>query len=388
MKTLGKSALRLAYRLHGIVGIASAVLVGIVCVSGSVAVYKPEIDRWTTAVHAEDVPRVPTEDAAVDEAVTAVEREHPGVNVTAIALPAGPASQVTNGPFIGMQGKAADGAFEFFCHPATGELLGSRPHGASWGQWIRDLHIRLFAGTWGRVFVGVLGVVMLVSTLSGLAIYYHFNGKRWLPRWRPRRSARITAADVHRASGLGSAVAAVLFASTGAVLAWPAIDPTHTYPDFVEGEPPARAEWAADLRSLAVRAEDEIPRTRAAFIVMPRSGDAAVRVYVDHPPRLLVRQLASSVTFDPSTGDVLHRHDASASSPVNRTFLAFEALHFGRFGGSQVLRLVWAIAGLLLGGVSLSGGVIWWLRRRKSKSGALKRGASMSASPPTITTSR
>jgi uncharacterized iron-regulated membrane protein len=364
----------LVYRVHALLGIGSALLVAVVCLSGAAAVYKPEVEWATSRVLRGGGEPIPTARVALDAALASVEREHPGVRITAMALPGGPASQVTNGRVIGLQGKLEGAPTEFFCEAETGALLGSRPHGAGWGQWLRDFHVRLFAGKWGRIFVGVIGVAMLVSTVTGLIIYYRFNGKRWLPRWRGGRGARISSADLHRATGLGSALASLLFAVSGVVLAWPVVDPTHRPLLTIEGEAPARELWGDGiLTASALEAERALPGTRAAFVTLPRNGDASIRVFVDHQPGELVRQLASHALFEPVSGELVHRHDARETGVAARAFLALEPLHFGRFGDSASLRLVWAVAGVVLGAVAGSGGVIWGLRLRQKRRSRLSR---------------
>ena len=53
-------------------------------------------------------------------------------------------------------------------HPSTGTFVGMGNDERSLAVYLRALHVRLFAGTIGRNFVGLFGLTLLINALTGL----------------------------------------------------------------------------------------------------------------------------------------------------------------------------------------------------------------------------
>ena len=81
---------------------------------------------------------------------------------------------------------------------------------------LRQLHVRLLMGFWGRVFVGVFGVTLVLSIVTSLWIYREWL--RSLVRVRRADGRRIFHMDVHKAVGLWTLAFNLMFGVTGAVL--------------------------------------------------------------------------------------------------------------------------------------------------------------------------
>lgn len=365
------------YRIHGWAGLLIGLPMLVATLSGAAAVFKPEIDAITDD-RLGPAPTVAPEVPALDDALAAVAEAFPGAHVRVVATPARPGSQLSHGPRIAMQVDTGDRLLGVFCHPVTGEVIGHRPLGDGWGQWLRDLHIRLFAGHVGRVVVGVIGLATLASTVTGLLIYRRFNGNRWRPRIaRGRRRARARWGEAHRVGGLVAALAGVLFGFTGAVLGLEVlIEPVHDgslpappHPGAAGPAPPG--DWMDQpFESAYAIAEGAMPAAHVVALAPPHPGQASIRVYLDHPAMDLVREFSSLVDVDPVDGEVLQVHDARRLHAGWRAFLAMEPLHFGRLGGSLTVKVIFATAAVLLSLLPVSGYAVWWLRKRKAKRAA------------------
>ena len=361
------------YRIHGWTGLITGPLLIVVCLSGGLVVFKPQIDRATDArlgrVSPSAAPTAPAGPPALDAAMRALREQRAEARPLAIALPVTAESMLSHGRRIGMQVRADGQRFGMYFHPRTGELIGRRPLGDGWGQWLRTLHINLFLGSFGRVFVGVLGVTMILSSVTGLLIYRRFNGGRWWPRLRRGRTVRILWGEWHRLIGAVTLLFALMFAASGAVLGLEVLTPLHAL--FIKqhpGEVTPRSQWPGDVLTDAVRAaEARMPESRAVAITMPRPNDAVLRVYMNHPTGALVKEFVSNVAVDPATGEVVQVFDARRRGWLTRLYLAMEPIHFGRLGGAMWVMVLWAAMGVALGALILTGSVIYFLRRGKRR---------------------
>src|SRR5207249_11033363 len=94
--------------------------------------------------------------------------------------------------------------------------------GENFANVLRQLHLRFyFFGFWGRVVVGAFGVILLISTITGLLIYWRFmrgvfaQGLRF---WQIRKGPQLSTSDLHKLVGIGALVFNLVIAFTGAFL--------------------------------------------------------------------------------------------------------------------------------------------------------------------------
>ena len=365
------------YRIHAWTGLITGILILIISVTGSIVVFKPEIERMVEPGMREthridpDAPRL-----SVDEVVARFHADHPGSQVTAIRLPNVPGSHWSHGPAMSLlvkvssETKAAAGTWDVVVDPTTGQELGRRRQAESWGQWLRDFHVRLFYGYWGRVFIGAFGLVMALSTITGLVIFTRFNKNSWVPRIRWGRGPRIVIADWHKTIGMTTLLLSLIFAATGAVLGLENLYHRYFKEEAAEQASQRPERTAPDapgiLEASIARALQEIPATAVASqMTLPREDRPIVTVHVEHPTLSLIREHTSYVTFNSMTGDVIEVYNAAHSGVAARLYYASEPLHFGRFGGSMTLKVLYAATGILIGFLSISGYIIYAARKWK-----------------------
>lgn len=366
------------YRIHAWTGLIAGLLILVISVSGVIVIFKPEIERIVEPamqpVHAVgDAPRL-----SVDELVSRFEAEHPHDEVLAVRLPAIAGTKWSHGRAMSLTVRPRNGeggSWEVVVDPSTAAELGRRKPGDSWGQWLRDLHVRLFMGYWGRVFIGAFGLVMLLSTVSALVIFRRFNKGSWWPSIRWGRGLRIVSADWHKTIGMATLVLSLIFAVTGAVLGLENLWHRYLKPEPQRVHYPDRI--AADLPGIleqCVRRAPEIFPGAGGFEVsdlsLPRDDRPIVTVHVEHPAHHLVREHTSYVQFNSTTGEVFAVEDARQAGVGARLYYAAEPLHFGRLGGLMAVKLLYAFMGIAIGGLSITGYMIYVARKWKKWRGA------------------
>jgi uncharacterized iron-regulated membrane protein len=360
------------FRWHLWLGVATGVFMFIVGGSGAVAVFIEELDWLVTPALRADVP-AGSPRAGADALVAAVRAAHPDGRLTALNLSVRPSfahvAKVTS---------PARGNLDVFLDPAAGRVQGEREYSAAYTStlrnFIRQLHLRLFMGLWGRVFVGFFGVTLVLSCVTGLWIYRGWFKNllrlRWrAPGWRTRWS------DLHKIVGLWSLLLNLVFGLTGAVYGY----------ENLAGQirshwlRPARAEPAAPrpaapraaaageplpLDALLARAREAFPALTVRNILLPANATAPVVLRGDVPSWSVQQSHVRRVNFislDARSGAVLRQFDGRDATGWDRLYSSFDPLHFGYFGGTPT-KIAWFVLGLAPSALAFTGAWLWWRR--------------------------
>ena len=360
------------YRWHGWVGLCSGLFLLVICITGSIAVFRPEIEQavdWGDY----DFDVTPTGNAPItlERAIVTAEAAYPGSRALIARYPALPGTVQSHGSAYNVQLHPGNGQgrLNVLIDPYRDAVVASMRPNSGWGDWLRQLHVRFLYGSfWGRWIVGLFGIALLFSTVSGLIIYPRFNASSWWPMLRRGRGARIFLADLHKIVGLGSVAFNILFGVTGAVVGLEGIYLRY----FAASATPtvARMERATALPSGLIercveRARELIPGGTPTSVTLAQAKTGMIRVHVETPVAALIRENASSVLFNASSGEPVEVYDARSASLAGRFYYAMEPLHFGRLGGAMWVKLLWGLMGLAGGLLSITGFAIFILRKRK-----------------------
>jgi len=280
-----------------------------------------------------------------------IEAAHPGA-IGAIGLPRG------ERPVFHLYPVAGD---ELLLHPTTGAVLGVWASTDALPAFLFDLHAYLLAGDVGHTLVGVLGLLALISLISGILL--------WFPRRRHLRLRDLWPSSGRRSKLLrshaaqGAVLGVLLIVSVGTGVAMVFDDPIRTGLDAAFGaEGPQRPSAALRVvqdsgpvawpRVLA-RAQETFPEAQLRFVMPPRGPGMPVVLRLRQPEELHPNG-RSYLAIDPHSGALLEAIDARERGLGPRIFDALYPIHAARAGwwGHRALLLL-AGAGLLF--LSLSG---------------------------------
>lgn len=336
--------------LHAALGLALGALFAVIALTGSAAVFRREID-WLSTPGLRVSPTVTRVGAdAVMRAAHAV-------------MPEGAPFELRppEGARFAYVVLWRDGArtTEVFVDPATARVTGVRPWGEGLGSLangLRQLHVRLLLGIWGRVLVGVLGLSLVLAALTGLAL-----GTR---AHRAAKNPRAARAQRHARVGRWTLAFHLLLGGSGAVLGLEVLP--HALARL--GRPPP-APRVAPAPALAAPPAGLDAVIRSAHKRLP--GHTLRGVRFGHDPRFVtvmldapspwVRHGASGVMADLARGVTISADDASRGTLVARAYDALDPLHFGYFGEAWgtvpglLIRALWSLLGLSPAWLALSG---------------------------------
>jgi uncharacterized iron-regulated membrane protein len=352
---------------HSALGLAFAALLYLVCLTGTIAVFANEFQRWENP----GVERMETMSAdAVQTAYrTLLDRADGPVEHVLIILP----SEDRPWPTFRVDGEG--GGQTTWVADSTGRITGELRE--SWTKFLTRLHINLhLPQSWGVFIVGLTGVALLSSLISGLLAHPRIFRDAF--HLRLGGSRRLQEADLHNRIGVWALPFHVVVSLTGALLGLSAIiigaiglavfqgDTAKVYALLVPPHPAndARAAPPLDLRPLFARVSARAPEGRVTYLAVehPTEMGAAVTFEVEDGSSRLAN--ANSYAFD-RNGKLYHEHEAARNNVGQQILGSLGLLHFGWFGGG-VVKIAYALLGLGLTYLA-AGGVNIWLARRRDK---------------------
>ncbi len=350
---------------HSALGLAFAALIYLVCFSGTVAVFAHEFERWEhpDAPHLHSV-----EPEAVQRALVAGQAAFgPPAEHVFITLPTPelPRFELT------YDAEGGERQMSWFAD-ASGTLAGRAE--AAWTRFMTDLHIYLhLPRSWGIFVVGLTGVALLSSLISGVLAHPRMFKDSFHLRWGG--SKRLQEADLHNRIGVWGLPFHVLVSLTGALLGLTTVvvgvlalvvfqgDMARVYDMFL-GPHPADDPRPAPMLDIAAAlhsVERLSPGSTPTYLGLehPNERGQAVLIVARQPDRL---SLGDNFTFD-GQGELLHAARVRGSTLGERILGVLGVLHFGWFGGWPI-KVAYGLLGAGLTTVTSSGVAIWLARRR------------------------
>lgn len=257
----------------------------------------------------------------------------------------------------------------------TGEVLGQPPLSSGFMYVMFSLHVNLFAGLAGMLFLGFMGILLLVAIVSGAVLYGPFMKKLEFGSVRAERSTRLKWLDLHNLIGIVTLAWLLVVGATGVINTW--ADLLVKYWQFdqmaemvapYKGKPPI-----TELGSLQKAVDAAIalePDMKMGFIAFPGTTFSSPHHYgiFMRGTEALTSRLFKPVLVDATTGEVTD----SRTLPWYLTgLLLSQPLHFGDYGG-RPMQIMWAILDLM-SIVVLGSGLYLWIVRRKTNEARMEK---------------
>ncbi|MFD2182099.1 PepSY-associated TM helix domain-containing protein [Rhodoplanes azumiensis] len=240
------------------------------------------------------------------------------------------------------------------------------------------LHLDLFAGVPGTLFLGGMGLLLVVAIVSGVVLYGPFTRRLDFGTVRRGGSRRLKWLDLHNLFGIVTLAWFGVVALTGVIntlaapieLAWQAGQLVEMAAQAKPASAPAPSEHERDrgqrasIDALLNNVRAAVPGmaiTTVAFPGTPFSTEAHVAIFLTGDTPITSRVLKPALA-DAATGQVIAVRDM----PWYATMLFMsQPLHFGDYGGLP-LKILWALFDVATIVVLVSGLYLWWPGRRRS----------------------
>lgn len=350
---------RLWFHVHKWIGILLAILIIPICLTGSALVWHDWVDAALNPQRgAASVPTQPAQfyaDAATDAL-------GPGEKLISLTWPEGEGAVMASASQPG-RARGRPVRTQLWLDPETGAVLDRANSNEGAVRVMHVLHGSLFVPGWGRTIVGWIGVAMLLSSLTGLWLWWPFRGgfRRGL-RWKRMPT---TSGNLHHLGGFWIAIPLAVLSFTGAWISFPAFfgqfsdDPAgpRRGPRGFGGEP---IEQPAMTPDQAASLADSVGGGELRTISWPTGPDAQWTItYENELGRSEVRILDADGTLTPpepprpeTTARLMRRIHDGSGLPVWWQILVF-------------------LGGLIPAGLAITG-IMMWLRARRVK-GSVRR---------------
>ncbi len=230
------------------------------------------------------------------------------------------------------------------------------------------LHVDLFAGLPGMLFLGLMGVLLVVAIISGVVLYAPFMRKLEFGEIRRDRTPKLKRLDTHNFLGVVTLVWALVVGTTGVINAW--ADLVIKYWQFdqmsamtapYKGLPPPKT--FGSLQAAVDTAQAREPHMKLGFIAFPGTDFSSPHHYGmfmrgDSP---ITSRLFKPVLIDAQTEKLT---DSREVPWYLATLLISQPLHFGDYGGMP-LKIIWTILDIFTIVVLWTGLMLWWKKRKQ-----------------------
>ena len=354
---------------HSALGLAFAALIYIVCLSGTLAVFVFEFKRWEQP-NAPLVLEEPTPEAigkALSAALIAA-KEHSETPDLFIAWD-GPRTPRFNVSFHDHEsGKEGE-----WLADTQGRIVGEVE--APWSEFLARLHINLhLPQTYGLFIVGLTGVALLSSLISGLLSHPRIFRDAF--SFRIGGSRRLQDADLHNRLGVWGLPFHIAVSLTGALLGLSVLiigvlalaayegDSEKAFAELIgpqAGEDLTPAPLP-DLGAMIARIREDHPDAVFSSAHVEHAGTAGQMTHLSmRTPGHL--SSANPYYFDGS-GESVGDGGLESGSIGQQILGALQPIHFGWFGGT-IVKIAYGLLGLALTIVTHTGVTIWLHRRRE-----------------------
>jgi uncharacterized iron-regulated membrane protein len=242
------------------------------------------------------------------------------------------------------------------------------------------LHVDLFAGLAGKLFLGFMGLLLLVAIVSGVVLYAPFMRKLDFGTVREQRSTRVKWLDLHNLLGIVTLVWAFVVGGTGMINTWADLVIKYWQHDQLSallapyaGQPITPQAERGSLQKSLDAALERAPGTRLSFIAFPGTAFSSPHhnTFFLHGSEPLTSKLYQPVLVDARTAQVT----AAPELPWYLTALLIsQPLHFGDYAGMP-MQILWALLDIATI-IVLGSGLYLWVKKGSAATQKEKEAAS------------
>jgi len=235
------------------------------------------------------------------------------------------------------------------------------------------LHVDLYAGLPGKLFLGLMGLLFCVAIVSGVVLYWPSTRKLNFGAVRRDKSRLVRWLDLHNLLGVATVVWALTVGFTGVINTWADLvfkawqygqlaEMTAAYKDRATPQAPTSVEAAV------AAAQERMPHMKPSFVAFPGnpfSSKSHYAVFMRGEAPLTSRMLRPALV-EAETGQLT---DSREMPLYAKALLISQPLHFGDYGGMP-LKIIWALLDVATIVVLVTGLYLWVKRRRPARASA------------------
>jgi uncharacterized iron-regulated membrane protein len=355
--------------LHRYLALSAGLLMAIIGLTGSVSLYRDTLDALFNP--ALTIEHSQANYQSLDKILDAVKKAHPDRH-GAWTLEMPDASHDTVTAWFEKPYETTGQIYAplmVSINPYTAEVVASRLWGQTAMTWLLDLHKQLAWDALGWQIVGGVGLLMVLSVLSGLYLWWPARKQLFAIFSVQHKSLIKFALDAHRLIGLLSALGLLSLALTGLNLSFPQILESVTGSTGMShgGNGPLILSTAVPnnrpvkLSEAAFIAKAPFPKAELRRITTPSGVDGTFQVNLRQNSEINQKHPFTMVWIDRWSGHIKEVRDPAKFSTGEKLMAWMWPLHTGEALGASG-RFIWFLAGISLFLLYVSG-LMRWLHR-------------------------
>jgi uncharacterized iron-regulated membrane protein len=360
------SALRAWTGVHKWTSLVCTVFMLLLCITGLPLIFSHEIEHWQYADIRPDAVAPGTPGARLDRILASAKALHPTLVEQYLSRdPAEPQIWLVT---LGPTADADSDTRNVVVDARTARVLGEPRFDEGFMHWMLRLHVDLFAGLPGTLFLGAMGLLLFASIVSGVIVYGPFMRRLPFGSVRGEKSTRLRWLDLHNLLGIVTVAWALIVTLTGIIntLGQPAIRlwQADQLQAMIAAHPGRVAPAVpAPLQPAFEAAQATASGMRLSFIALPGTPLTSAYDYGFYfsGTSAFSARLFKPVLVDADSGAVV---DTRELAWYIKAILVSQPFHFGDYGGLP-LKLLWALVDVVTIAVLGSGLYLWWSKRAR-----------------------
>jgi len=253
---------------------------------------------------------------------------------------------------------------------STGEAIGALDESGVM-HFLLQLHTDMFLGLPGMLFLGFMGLLFAIATVSGVVLYAPFMRKLEFGTLRVTRSTRLKWLDYHNLLGIVAFAWVMVVGLTGVINAlatpivqfWQMSELAQMTREYAgkEALPPARY---GSIDKAMAEARKVLPGNNPQFIAFPSGAFSSRHHYAVffQGGTPITERLLTPALIDAESGAFT---DARPMPFYVQALLLSQPLHFGDYGALP-LKILWAVLDIFTIVILMTGIYLWLGKRRIS----------------------
>jgi uncharacterized iron-regulated membrane protein len=253
----------------------------------------------------------------------------------------------------------------------TAEVLETPNYQEGFMYVMLQLHIDMFMGIGGKLFLGLMGLLFIAAIVSGIMLYGPIMKKFDFGMVRTERSTRLKWLDLHNLLGVVTIVWGVVVGFTGVINTaseivlglWQVGQLSEMTAPYKNAEPLTGK--LSSLNNAIALTKKAAPEMEPSLIAMPGTPFTSKHHYAvfvkGNTP--LTKRIIKPALIDAKDGKLTDLRDMPWY--VNALFIS-QPLHFGDYGGLP-MKIIWALFDVATIVILGSGLYLWFARNKATK---------------------
>lgn len=340
-----------SFAIHHWCGLVAGAFLLVISFTGAILVFDDDIDQALFASHKKLTD--PAAYISYDQSFERIRSAYPGWE---IRVPEVPSSLHENILYELRQGKVRKW---IFAHPATGEIHSQVDRAdRRFTHVLLNIHYNLLSGTAGKIIVLLVGVIFLVSLITGIMVYRKSIAKVLMLRQKVSfRSRRAMYSSLHRILGVWGLLFNFLMAISGVFLGYLVVKSALQNKDMLI-EVPALT-YAID--DAIANAERAYPGFEVTYLRFPKNAEGNLQLlgrFTDDP--LYYGKYYSSIVIN-AEGMAEEGVFLKDRPWYMRMLKVLQPIHFGDYAG-WLVKIIYCLGAMLPPLLSVTGFLLWKAR--------------------------